>query len=224
MTDMSLNSSLHKNEQGAISGLLIAVIALSVLVLGLGSFGIWAFVAYNDASSAVQDKIDIAVAQAKEKKGDDDEAKFAEREKQPTKTFKAPDDYCGLTFQYPKTWSEYWSEQITNGGDFKAYLSAGYVPPISNSQQFSLRVVIEQKDYDAVVSQYEQLVTKGDLQQSTTSSQGNQGTRLTGNFSKDIRGDAVIYRCRDKTITVRTDADTFKSDFQTLIATIKYNS
>jgi hypothetical protein len=224
MTDMSLNSSRHKNEQGAISGLLIAVIGLSVLVLGLGSFGIWAYVAYNDASSAVQDKIDIAVAQAKEEKGNDDDAKYAEREKQPTDTFKAPDDYCSLSFQYPKTWSVYESEQITNGGDFKAYLNPGVVPPISNSEQFALRVTIEQKDYDSVVSQYDQQVTKGDLQQSTTSSQGNQGTRLTGNFSKDIRGDAVIYRCRDKTITVQTDADTFKSDFQTLISTIKYNA
>ena len=223
MTDMTY-SHRHHSERGAISGLQVAVIGLSVLVLGLGSFGIWAFVGLNEAQGDIDGKIAIAVAEAKEQKGDEDEVKFAEREKQPSKTFKAPDDYCGLTFQYPKTWSAYESEQISNGSDFKAYLNPDVVPPVSNSQQYALRVVIEQKDYDNVISQYDGLVQKGDLKQSSTSSNGNQGARLTGNFSKNIRGDAVIYRCRDKTITIRTDADTFKSDFQSIIGTINYNS
>lgn len=218
------HTSRHDNARGAVSGLLVAVIGLSVLVLGLGSFAIWAFVSYNDVSSDVQGKIDVAVANAKEQKGDADEAKFAEREKQPNYVFKAPDDYCGLSFQYPKTWSAFWSEQLTNGGDFKAYLNPGYVPAISSSQQFALRVSIQQKDYDQVTSQYDGLVQKGDLKQSSTSSNGSQGTRLTGNFSKNIRGDAVIYRCRDKTIIIQTDSDTFKSDFQSIIGTIKFNA
>jgi hypothetical protein len=217
-------SHRYERESGAISGLQVAVIGLGVLVLGLGSFSIWSFVAYSEAQSDVDDKIAVAVAAAREEKGEEDEAKFAEREKQPTKTFKAPDDYCGLTFQYPKTWSQYWSEQISNGSDFRAYLNPDIVPPITSSQQYALRVVIEQKDYDDVVGQYENLVAKGDLKSSTTSSEGNQGTRLTGNFSRNIRGDAVIYRCRDKTITIQTDADTFKSDFQSIIGTIDYNA
>jgi hypothetical protein len=217
-------SHRHSSERGAISALQVAVIGLSVLVIGLGSFGIWAFVAYNDASSNLDGKIAVAVAQAKDEKGNQDEAKFAEREKQPAKTFKAPDDYCGLSFQYPKTWSVFESEQITNGGDFKAYLNPDVVPAISNSQQFALRVTIEQKDYDSVTNQYDGLVQKSDLKQSSTASQGNQGMRLTGNFSKNIRGDAVIYRCRDKTITVRTDTLTFKTDFETIIRTITFNA
>jgi hypothetical protein len=219
-----IHSFSRKGERGAVSGLLVAVIGLSVLAVGLGSFGIWAFVAYNDASSDLDSKIKVAEAQAKEEKGNDDEAKFAEREKQPNSVFKAPDDYCGLTFQYPKTWSVYESEQISNGGDYKAYLNPKVVPPISSSQQYALRVTIEQKDYDSITSQYESLVQKGDLKQSSAASQGNQGTRLTGNFSKNIRGDAVIYRCRDKTITIRTDADTFKTDFEAIVRTINFNA
>lgn len=216
--------SFHKKELGAISGLMVAIIGLSVLVLGLGSFAIWSFVAYNDAKSDVDDKIALAVAQAKEDQGNTDEAKYAEREKNPYKTFKAPDDYCGLTFQYPQTWSEYWSQQLTNGGDFKAFLNPGYVPAVSDSQQFALRVTIEQRDYDSVTNQYNNLIQSGKLTQSTGSSNGQDYMRLTGDFSSDIRGDAVIYKCRDKTITVRTDADTFKSDFNSLITTIKFNS
>lgn len=203
---------------------MVAVVALSVLVLGLGSFSIWAFVAYNDAQSDLDNKIAVAVAKAKEDKGEEDEAKFAEREKQPNKVFKGPDDYCSLTFQYPKTWSAFESEQVSNGGDFKAFLNPDVVPPVTSTQQYALRVLIEQKGFDDVLGQYEGLVQKGDLKQSTTASEGNQGARLTGNFSKNIRGDAVLYRCRDKTITIRTDADTFKSDFDKIIATIDYKS
>ena len=221
---MKTRSYSHANERGAISGLMIAVIALSVLVVGVGSFAIWSFVAYNEAQDDVDSKIAIAVAEAKANQAEVDEEKFAEREKTPTKTFKAPDDYCGLTFQYPKTWSEYWSEEITNGGDFKAYLHPAIIPPISTNQQYALRVLIEQKDYDDVISSYESLVKKGDLKQSTAASEGNQGTRLSGNFSKNIRGDAVIYRCRDKAMTIRTDADTFKSDFDALIRTIDFKT
>jgi hypothetical protein len=225
MTSMSLYSTRRKKELGMISGLLVAVIGLSVLVLALGSFGIWAFVSYNDATDNVDGKIAIAVAQAREDKGTQDESRFAEEEKAPYKTFKAPDDYCGLSFQYPKTWSEYWSEHITNGADFRAYLNPGHIQPISDTEQFALRVWIEQKDYDTVVSQYQNLIQTNKLIESSTNANATEGVRLTGNFSNDIRGDAVIYRCRDKTITIRTDAkDTFKDDFQSIIGTIKFNA
>ena len=217
---------INKNnrERGAVSGLLVAVITLGVLLLGVGSFAIWAFVGYNDAQSDVDGKIAIAVAQAKEQQGDEDEAKFAEREKQPNTKFVAPDDYCGLNFMYPKTWSAYESEQLSNGSDFKAYLNPKTVPPISDTTQFALRVSILQKDYDDVIAGYSNLIQKGTLKSSSTNSQGKTGQRLTGDFSKNIRGDAVIYRCRDKTIVIRTDAkDTFNKDFEAIIRTIDYN-
>jgi hypothetical protein len=67
-------------------------------------------------------------------------------------------------------------------------------------------------------------VKKGDLRSSATSANGNNGTRLDGSFTKDIRGSAVIYKIRDKTLTIRTDADTFKPDFENIIKTINFNS
>lgn len=218
------NTINHNGERGVVSGPLVAVIALCVLVVGLGSFGIWAYVAYTEAQSDVDDKISKAVAEAKLEQSEEDSKKFADRAKQPYKKFQAPDDYCAVAFQYPKTWSEYWSEQISNGSDFKAYFSPGYVPPVSNSEQFALRVTIEQKDYDDVLQTYDNRVKSGDLKISTTSSGEEEGTRLTGDFSNDIRGDAVIYSCRDYTITVQTDADVFSEDFNALIRTLTYNA
>ncbi len=219
MTDMSFDLK----ETGAVSGLLVAVIGLSVLVLGLGSFGIWAFVSYNDAQDGVDGKIAIAVAQAKQDQGDVDGLKYAEQIKEPNNLFKAPDDYCGVALKYPKTWSVYESEQLSNGSDYKAYFSPGVIPVITSDTQYALRVFIEQKDYDSVVNRYQNLVQSGKLKSSTTNASGQEGTRLDGNFSNFIKGSAVIYRCRQQTITIATDADTWKGDFENIIKTLDYN-
>jgi len=213
----------HTRERGEISGLQVTVIGLAILVLGLGSFGIWAFVSYQDAQQNVDSKIEVAVANGKKEQADEDETKFSEREKEPNKVFKGPSDYCGLTFEYPKTWSAYEANDIKNGGDYEAYLHPDIVKPVSADQQYALRVLIEQKDYPDVIKQYEGLVGKDSLKQSTANSEGNEGVRLDGNFSKNIRGAAVIYKCRAYTITLRTDADTLKPDFEKIIRTISYN-
>jgi hypothetical protein len=219
-----MNTFRHNHERGGVSGSLIAIIGLSILVLGAGSLAIWALLNYSEQKTNVEGKIDLAVAEAKKVQGDADEVKFAEREKEPNRQFVGPDDYGRLTFTYPKTWSVYVARDVAKGGDYEAYLNPVTVPPVSPTQQYSLRVLIEEKDYDQVVKSYENLVKKGDLRSSATSANGNNGTRLDGSFTKDIRGSAVIYKIRDKTLTIRTDADTFKPDFENIIKTINFNS
>lgn len=202
---------------------MIAIIGLIALVLLTGGMAIWAYFSYNDQKTNVDGKIDLAKAEAKKQQADDDEVKFAQREKEPNRQFAGPDDYGRLVFDYPKTWSVYEARDVSRGGTYEAYLNPITVPPVSATQQFALRVTIEEKDYDQVVKSYEALVKKGDLRTSATSANGNNGTRIDGNFTKDIRGSAVIYKVRDKTVTLRTDADTFKPDFENIIKTINFN-
>jgi len=218
-----MNTYQHKHEQGAISGSLIAIIGLGVLVLAASSLAIWAYFSYTEQKTNVDGKVNLAVAEGKKAQGDEDATKFAEREKEPNREFVGPDDYGRLTFNYPKTWSVFEATDVSRGGTYAAYLNPVTVPPISATQQYALRVTIEEKDYDQVVKSYESLVKKGDLRNSPTSANGNNGTRLDGSFSKDIRGSAVIYKIRDKTVTLRTDADTFKPDFENLIKTMNFN-
>lgn len=213
----------HKYEQGGVSGSMLAIIGLSVLFLAAGSFAIWAFVNYNDQKTNVDGKINLAVAQAKREQSVIEDAKFAEREKAPNRQFVGPDDYGRVTFDYPKTWSAFESTDIAKGGTYDAYLNPVVVPPLGDRQRFALRISIEEKDYDQVVRSYEELVKKGDLRNTPTSANGHNGTRLDGSFSKDIRGAAVIYKIRDKTLTLRTDAETFKPDFEELIKTVDFN-
>ena len=112
---------------------------------------------------------------------------------------------------------------MTAGGTYEAYFNPGVVPMIDNKQQDALHVTIEEKDYDKVVDSYKQPVSKGELKSSSVKFAEQNGTRLDGSFTKDIRGQAVIFKIRDKTVTVRSDAETFKEDFEALIKTIEFN-
>lgn len=215
--------SLHKQEQGGVSPSLIVIIILGILFLAAGSAAIWSYVNYNEQKTNVDGKIKLAVAEAEKKQSDIEAAKFAERDKEPNRQFVGPDDYGRLTFSYPKTWSVYIAEDISEGGDYLAFLNPVSVPPVNAKQQYALRVTIEQEDYDQVVKSYDSLIKKGDLRSNGVVANGNNGIRFDGNFSKDIRGSAVVFKVRDKTVTLRTDADTFKPDFENLIKTINFN-
>jgi cytoskeletal protein RodZ len=218
-----MRQNQNKYQEGAVSGSLLAIIGLVVVVLAMGGLAIWAYLSYSEQKTNVDGKVSLAVAEAKKEQSDIDEEKFSQREKEPNRQFAGPDDYGRLVFDYPKTWSVYVARDVSRGGTYEVYLNPITVPPVSPTQQYSLRVTIEEKDYDQVVKTYEALVKKGDLRTSATSANGNNGTRLDGSFSKDIRGSAVIYKVRDKTITLRTDADTFKPDFENVIKTINFN-
>jgi hypothetical protein len=221
MNGMTYNTKQIQQQGNTL--MLVMVVVLALLTVTFGGLAIYLNTQYQAKSTDVNGQIERAVLEGKNEQQEEDDKKFADREKEPNKQFIGPDDYGRLTFSYPKTWSAYVDTDVSRGGKYEAYLNPGVVPPVTSKEQFALRVLIEEKDYDKVVDQYASLVKKGDLRNSSTSSEGNIGTRLDGNFNKDIRGSAVIYKLRDKTITLRTDADTFKPDFENIIKTISFN-
>lgn len=191
--------------------------------LASGGVAVWAYMNYMDQKDNVDSKVSVAVASAVKDQADKDAAAFLEKEKQPNRQFVGPDDYGRLSFDYPKTWSVYIAKDASEGGDYDAYFNPGTVPEVDAKQQYSLHVTIQDQDYDKVVDSYKKLVSSGDLKSSSVSLDGQNGTRLDGSFTKDIRGSAVIVKIRDKTVTVRTDAETFRGDFEALIKTITFN-
>lgn len=219
-------------EHGAINGPIFAIVALAVLVVVFGSFGVWSYTNYMDQKNNVDQKVDTAKAEAVLKKSQELEAKFDAREKEPMRQFSGPSDYGTLTFDYPKTWSAYQATDISEGGGvtYAAYLNPVVVPPVTNaidtkkdSVKFALRVKIEQKTYDQSVDSYQDLIKKGALQSSVYSDGAHTGTKLVGNFSDSIYGTAVLIKMRDRTLTLRTDGDVFQSDYDALLKTVKFN-
>ena len=206
--------------------LIIAIVFIATTVIALGLAG-YALYNYLDQKNNVDAKVSTAVNDATKVLADKDAADFLQKEKQPNRGFSGPEDYGGLSFDYPKTWSVYVDKDTSQGSTYAAYFNPVSVPPVSASEttQYALRVTIEQKAVEDVIASYNNLVKKGGgLQASAVKIDGTDGTRLDGNFTKDIRGSAVIFKIRDKTVTIRTDADTFAPDFNALIQTIKFNA
>jgi type VI protein secretion system component VasK len=212
-------------ETGAVNASIFAIVALVLLVLVFGSFSIWAYMNYMDQKKDVDSKIANAEAKAKLDQSTKDEATFAAREKEPMRQFVGPSDYGALKFDYPKTWSAYQATDVSKGGGvtYEAYLNPVLVPPVGDSTKFALRITIEQKTYDQSVASYQKLITKGDLKSSVYSDGKMTGTKIVGNFNKDIYGTAILLKMRDRTLTLRTDGDVFNDDFAALLKTVSFN-
>jgi hypothetical protein len=213
------------DEKGASHTWMILGISFIGVSLIAGTAAVWALMNYIDQKNNFDTTTAAAVSLAQKEQADADEAKFAEREKSPNRQFAGPDDYGRLTFDYPKTWSVYVNEDGSGNGDtYEAYLNPVTVPPVNDDTRYALRVVIEQVDFDEAISDYDKDVEEGNLKSSSVTINGTGATRLDGQFTDDIRGSAVIFKIRDKTVTIRSDADTFKEDFNKIIGTIDYNS
>lgn len=212
-------------EHGAINASIFAIVALVILVLAFGSFGIWAYMGYIDQKQNVDSKVSEATAKAVLENSQKLEADFEKKEKEPLRQFSGPSDYGRLTFNYPKTWSAYQATDISKGGGvtYKAYLNPIYVPPISDTQKIALRITIEQKTYERAVAEYDPQIKKNALKSSVYSDGAHTGTMLVGNFNEDTFGTAVLLKMRDRTLTMRTDGDVFKSDFEAILKSVKFN-
>lgn len=201
---------------------LVLAIVFGLMALALGGACVWLTINYLDQKDNVDQKVDTAVAQAVKVREDELEANFAEREKEPFLSFVGPEDLGRLTFRYPKTWSTYVAK---DGVPFEAYFHPKQVQPATSTTRYALRVLIEGRDYEVVLKKYDSAIKKGNLTAATLTVGGDTvATRLDGAFSKTITGSAVVFKLRDKTVTLRTDADeSFRSDFDKLIQTIDFN-
>ncbi len=212
-------------ERGSVNGSVFTIVALVILVLLFGSFGIWSYMNYIDQKTNTDQKIEEATAEAVLKASEKLQAEFEEKEKQPLRIFVGPSDYGRLSFDYPKTWSAFQESDVSQGGGvtYAAYLNPVIVPPVSETTKFALRITIEQKIYDKALDEYASQIKKGDLKSSVYVDGNRTGTRLTGNFNKDIVGTAVLIKIRDRTLTLRTDGDVFLPDFEAILKTVKFN-
>lgn len=203
-----------KNENGSVDSWMILAICFIIVSISVSIFAIWSFTSYLEQKKDVDSKIKYAVAAAKKEQSDADEVSFSDREKRPTYSFIGPEDYGSVSFQYPKTWSWYEEQDAIKGGDYVAYLDPGSIPPLIADQVFALKVIIRQEVYDDVVSSFDGLVQEGKLSSSSikTADGVNSGVRFTGTFADNLRGSLIIFKIRDKTLTIRTYADTFLSD------------
>ena len=218
--NISIIGSMNRFKKGAVQGSTIAIILLSIGFAGAGSFGIWAYIEYNNAKTDIDGKIELATAEAKRKQAEDDEKKYNEERRKTVKEFRAPEDLGKVTFSYPTFWNQYIE---SNGSDRKGFFSYFYpdtVPPVPKEnkdvQRFGLRVAIYEKNMDEVLKDFQEAIKKGELSSEAATVNGYPATKISGLFpgndkNNRIRGTAYYFKFNSKTLMIRTDADTYNN-------------
>ncbi len=211
-----------KEHGNVLKTVLIVILSLTTVTF-LGLF-VWVLIQYTDVNSDVTGKIDDAVAAAKMDQAQKDEAEFAEREKDPYRSFSGPVDYGQLTFEYPKTWSVYVAADAANGGNFVAYFNPIQV---SAGEITALSVVISTNSFDSVTAEYQNYMERKDsnLTMTSVTFNGITANKYSGTIpNTDLNGYVVIFKIRDKTAILQTDSVLFEGDFNKVLDTVKFNA
>lgn len=178
---------------------------------------------YDAISAEVDSRIDAAVAIAVADNTTKMETEFAEREKYPYREFVGPADYGSLGFSYPRTWSVYIARDAANGGDFEAYLNPTEVQPVSSKTINALRVTIRDTAFDSAIRTYESLVKSQKVQFTTRTVGGLLANLYVGSLPNGIEGAVVVFKLRDKTVMLQTDAELFITEFYKILDTVTLN-
>lgn len=200
---------------------IILIIVSLIAVTFVGLF-IWKYLEWDNVKTDVDGQIDVAVAMAIAENTTKLENEFSEREKYPYKTFSGPTDYGSLSFEYPKTWNVYIAKDAANGGDFEAYFNPGEVQPIGNDTINSLRVTIRDAAFDSVVKSYDSNLRNGKLSVVTRNVGSAVANVYTGEIRSNVRGIVAIFKLRDKTVLLQTDAELFSAEFYKILDTVTF--
>lgn len=206
---------------GSIIETVILVIVSIIAVVFIGLF-IWKFIEWDSVKTDVDGQIDEAVAIAVSENTTKMENEFLEREKYPYKTFAGPADYGSLSFEYPKTWNIYIAKDASNGGDYEAYLNPGEVQTVSNTTINALRVTIKDSPFDAVAKTYDGLIKGGKVSVATRNVGSAVASVYTGELPSKIQGIVTIFKVRDKTVMLQTDAMLFSDEYYNLLDTVNF--
>lgn len=190
--------------------------------LSLGGLSGWALVNYFDQKDNVDSKVSSAVALAIKDQKTREAAERKEADKEPNRIFATGDDLGQLSFKYPKNWSVY-EAASQDSNKYSVLFNPGQISADSRDSRYALRLSVSTQDYDKAIASYEKAVSSGALKATPVKIDDQSATRFDGEISKEVRGSFVLFKLRDKTVIVQTDAETFTKDFDALIKTITFN-
>ncbi len=217
-------------ERKDMTGLIktIAIIVVSLIAVTFIGLFIWMTIQFNEAQSDVDEKISVAVADAKDEQASKMEAEFLEREKYPFKVFAGPVDYGELSFQYPKTWSVYVADSAVEGGDYNAYFNPIQVDTVSEDTINALRVSIRNMSIDKVTEEYQREMESSNSNLTMEVITIGRDSNITANSytgtipDTELSGRFVTFKIRDKTVILQTDSTIFNEDFIKLLGTVTF--
>lgn len=203
--------------------LILFIIPIVLLVIGLVFTGVYAMniaAERDDYKNNVDEKIEVAVEEAKAEQKEELEAEFIEREKSPFRRYRAPAEMGGIRIDYPKTWAAHVNEQGKGKTELEGYMHPSFVPGTDSGTSFALKMEVIAKPYDKELSGYQSKAKRGQVRISPYSLPkvpSVLGARVDGEVERDFRGSAVLFPLRDKTIRITTLSPSFVGDFNNII-------
>ena len=218
---MSIMANIQKLDQsGLVDTWMIAFIVALLLFLGSTGFGVWAFAGKQDYKNNVDAKIAEAITASDAANNLKKDAEFAEKEKNPLRTYTGPAAYGSVGISYPKTWSLYVDESGTGNAPLDGSLNPGFVPGLTSNASIALKVQVLATQYSNVVKTFDQRVKTGKVKVTPFSAPkvpGVVGLRVDGEIQTGKQGSLIVFPIRDKTLQVWTEAAQNANDFNTII-------
>lgn len=201
---------------------------LVVLVVFFGFltllFAILAYVFYSqmtDYKYNSDQKAEAAVTEAKAEQEKQLNEQFAEKEKEPLKSYTGPVNAAAVKIVYPKTWSLYTVEG-TNGNTLSSYFNPNLVPNVANRDNlYAVRLEVLEQPYANTLREFESKVAKGEVKVTpyvAPNVPGSEtGVRVDGAITNNTNGSMIIIPVRDKTIKLWTESGSFTNDFDNFV-------
>ncbi|HEY5806104.1 MAG TPA: hypothetical protein VIS56_01810 [Candidatus Saccharimonadales bacterium] len=210
---------MNSNQSGYVSSMLISLIVAIMLLFGAIGFGAWAFAGRQDYKNNSDKKAAKAAEASKEATQAADAAKYAEESKSPLKTHKAPDQFGGVTVQYPRTWSGYVNEDGSGSTPVDDYFHPSVVPATGRKKgtAYALRIQVVEQTYDRVVDSFSDDVENKKVSASPVTLpkvSSAIGTRFDGEIEDEKQGVMVVLPMRNLTLKIWTESKDYQSDFE----------
>ena len=196
----------------------IVAIIFAITTIGAAGAFVWAYLEKNHYENDTAAIVAEAVNEAKDEQRSEDKANFEIEYQKPYTKFLAPRDFGAVEFEYPKTWAAY--NNRYDKSSYSVYFYPTLVPTINNKTSYALRLDISTRGYDETLKTFESQVTNGALNATPikTAKDKYEGMRFDGEVSNDIvNGSVVVFKVRDKTLTLQTDSPDFATQFDEVI-------
>lgn len=207
-------------QKGRSTPLLIALVFITLLFFGALGFGLWAFGSRQNYKNNTDQIIASQVKIAQDKTATAKDNEFAQKEKQPLKTYRGPDTYGSLIIKYPKTWSGYVSQTNDSSNPLDAHFQPNVVPDVQSKTSFALRIQIVSDAYSDVLASFSDAVSSGTARVSPFRAArvpGTLGSKVVGAIDNEKQGTMIVFPLRDKTLKIWTESSQYIGDFNKLI-------
>ncbi len=212
----------NSRQSGSINLLVIPLVLVTLLLFGVAAI---AYTSYNEAAdykNNVAQKVEVEADKARVEISTQKDKEFAEKEKFPYDRYEGPAPFGALRILYPKTWSAYVNEPRNSGGrPVEGYFSPGHVPGVADANNtFALRVVVEQRTYDATLKEYQGKVKEAKVvirPYQSPNVPNVVGSRIDGEVVTKKQGAMIVMPMRDKTLRMWTESRDYVPDFDNII-------